>query len=186
MVLTLGIDVGTLHMAATLAEVNPGQTPIIKACTLCRIGSPKDPMEVLIRSLHATIQARADELCPQGLGRVVCEQQLGMAAPKNFALSAVLYSYYTQLAEQRQQHIEVVFCNPRRKFKVLATLKDVPGVSEHSERIKSTRGSKLKALSIEMATALAKHWNAQVFLDKRYSVIKADDLGDSALMATLC
>ena len=186
MVLTLGIDIGIVHLAATLAEVVSGQPPVIKSCSLLRIGSAKDPINLLIQSLHRAMQAKAAELCPAGLQRVVLEQQCGLKASKNFALSAVLFSYYTHLSELRQQHIEVVFCNPRRKFKMLAALQGVPGVSEHSDRIKAAKGTALKALSVEMATALARHWGAEVFLTARYNAIKADDLSDACIMSTLC
>lgn len=186
MVLTLGIDIGILHLAATLANVVEGQPPQVLCCSLLRIGAAKDRIETLIKSLHAVLHSRQQALCPPGLERVVIEQQLGMKAVKNYTLSAILFSYYVDVGTRNNRPIDVAFVNPRAKFKIMSELQGIPGVSEHSARIRDSKGTALKKLAIEMSTALAKHWGSTVFLDKMARVIKQDDVADSFCMATLC
>ena len=183
--LTLSIDVGILHLASTVVDVIPGTIPSVKTCALRSIGCAKDSMQRLIHKLLQTIRDNTDDLCPVDLEKVVIEQQNGCKATKNFALSAVLFAYYTELAYQRNQNIIVQFVNPLNKFKKLQQIQGVPGVSDLTHQIKNTKGTALKRLSVQMATALATHWNCTVFLDKLSSVVKKDDICDSFLQGVL-
>jgi hypothetical protein len=178
----LGFDIGIINFSGCLVTRADNKT---RSAFVLNIGERKDPLEKILTSLASKMNEMRDVFAPPDLIRVVIEQQLGIHATKNFAISAALYMYYADLRLNKPE-LEIVFSNPRRKFTLLSQMEDVPGVSEHYSKIKSTKGPQLKRLSVEMSTALATLVDDRVFLDYMNSSKKKDDISDAWLMATLC
>lgn len=182
--MTLGIDVGIINMAASLADVSPGQPPVVIDCINFRIGSPKDSINDLLKTLVHAIAERADTMEPPGLQRVVIEQQLGRAATKNYALSASLLCYYEALSHRRGGEISVTSVNPRRKFKILSAM-DLRCLDIIRDDLKTARGPALKKLAVKAADLLAEHWQCTVFIENTRDMKKRDDVADSFAYAVL-
>ncbi len=185
MVLTLGIDVGIINLAACLADVSPGEPPRVIDCINFRIGNPKDSINDLLKTLVHSIAQRADTMEPSALRRVVVEQQLGKTATKNYALSAALLCYYESLSFRRGGEISVTSVNPRKKFKLLAQMDDVRCLDIIRDDLRTARGPALKKLAIKAADLLAEHWQCTVFIDKTRNMKKRDDISDSYLYSIL-
>lgn len=173
---TLAFDVGIVNMALCVSENN-----MVRYCDVFLIGKPKDPLNGLINTLLQQLRARQESI--GSVTRIVIEQQLGRAATKNFALSAVLFAYFS---DHFHGVATVEFVSPRKKFKILATLCGVPGISERSEEFKTTRGPGLKKLAVQASKALAEHNNDMYFLSKLALLKKKDDCSDSHLQSLLC
>jgi hypothetical protein len=173
---TLAFDIGISNMALCVAQDNR-----VRFCDVFSIGSPKDPLNILISNLVKELRLREHSI--GHVDAVLIEQQLGRAATKNFALSAVLYSYFRDHFEETTI---VKFVNPRQKFKKLSEMKDVPGIFEREEEFKNTRGPKLKKLAVDASIALATHYKDENYLQKLQTLKKKDDLADSALMSLVC
>jgi hypothetical protein len=172
---TLAFDIGIVNMALCVSEHR-----IVRYCNVFAIGRPKDPLDILIRQLLIALQEQEQAIgC---VAHVRIEQQLGRAATKNFALSAVLFAYFTKHCP----HADVQFVSPRKKFKELAQMQDVPGISERSEEFKATRGPKLKKLAVEASRALAAHVGDDQYLKRLAAQKKKDDMADSHVMSLLC
>lgn len=172
---TIGFDVGIVNMALCVAVDSK-----VKYCEVFRIGQPKDPIALLIHSLISALNRRLDRIGP--IEHVKIEQQCGLKASKNTSLSAALFSYCACTF----MDASVEFVSPRSKFKVLAAMQGVPGITERSEEFKNTRGPALKKLAVQAAKALAEHNGDETFLAMLETSKKCDDLSDSALYALLC
>lgn len=184
--LTLGIDIGIHNFSGCLtssADEN-GVKSTINAFVIS-LGDRKDPIDKILSQLALKTREMNHVFEHPDLGRVVIEQQLGMQATKNYAISAAIYMFYANLQLNRPTLI-VTFANPRRKFTILSKMQNVPGISEHAARIKATKGPQLKRLAIEMASTLATHWHDTIFLEYLASLAKKDDVCDSWLLSTLC
>jgi hypothetical protein len=187
--LTLGIDIGIHNFSGSLVTAEPtpdaqGSKKTI-ASFVISLGDRKDPIDKLLTALTQKIQDMNDVFNHPELGRVIIEQQLGLQATKNYAISSAVYMHYANLRLTRAS-LQIQFSNPRCKFTKLSKIENVPGVTEHSARIRATKGPHLKKLSVEMASALATHWQDAVFLEYLASLPKKDDVCDSWLMAALC
>ena len=172
---TLAFDVGTVNMCLCVAEHGH-----VRHWSLFSIGAKNDPLAKLIEQLLAVLQQQAESI-----GRVQhvrIEQQLGRAATKNFALSAAIFAYCLM----KYPDADTQYVNPRRKFKLLGAMTDVPGISERSEEILNTRGRSLKKLAVELSKALAEHNDDTPYMLQLASLSKKDDLSDCHLMACLC
>jgi hypothetical protein len=176
--IVLAFDIGIVNLAVCVSQGEKGSVPtVLHSRTYC-IGRSTDPMDALIRSLIVTMDNDGDVFYPVGITRVVIEQQLGCSAPKNYALSSVVYALYARAG------IDVRFASPREKFKALAVLARSEPVIAHFDFC-GARGKALKKLSVDAATILADRWGAQVFIDAIANTKKKDDLADSFAMSAL-
>ena len=137
-------------------------------------------MPALIHSLICALNSRLEQIGP--VTRIVIEQQCSLKASKNTSLSAALFSYCVCTFIDAT----VEFVNSRSKFKALAAMQGVPGISERSEEFKSTRGPALKKLAVQAAIALAEHNGDSAFLAQLAVAKKLDDFSDAMLYALLC
>lgn len=177
--LTLALDIGICNFAACLADA-AALPPVVRACVLRRIGSPKDKIHVLIAGLLAVMGAEPAVFAPPGLRRVVIEQQNGRMAPINHALSCVLFGHYASMPG-----VEPEFQHPRRKFTALRASDD-PALAPLREMLAAARGKDLKRAAVAAATALAEARGCEVTLTALREARKRDDLSDCYLMiATL-
>jgi hypothetical protein len=168
----ISFDIGCINFAHCLVDTDP--KPHVVCMGKRNIGDAKSPMCALIDGMHAyldSIPTMHDPHCD----RIVIEQQNGHTAPKNFALSTALYSFFQAKFPGR-----VVFVNPRVKFTRLALM---PEMSEYRDEIVKARGPALKKLSIKCATHLAEVWNCDVARTAIREAIKKDDISDCLLMA---
>jgi hypothetical protein len=182
--LVLGIDVGIINLAACLAEVNAGQPAKVVDCLNLRIGNPKDSINDLIKRLVHAIHEHSATMIPDGLQKVVIEQQLGRVATKNYALSAALLAFYESASLRGGGLLEVTTQNPRNKFKKLSQM-DLPCLDLIRSELITSRGKELKKLSIKAADLVAEAWECQVFIDKTRGMKKRDDVSDALLYAVL-
>jgi hypothetical protein len=184
--LTLGIDIGIHNFSGCLVTTDAvnGTKSTVSAFVIS-LGDRKDPIDKLLTQLSCKIREMSGVFEHPDLARVVIEQQLGLQATKNYAISAAIFMHYADLRISRPA-LQVGFSNPRRKFTVLSKMQDAPGITEHAARIKAAKGPQLKRLSVELATVLATSWQDTVFLDYLNSLAKKDDVCDSWFLGMLC
>jgi hypothetical protein len=169
----LAFDIGSINFAYCLVEMGD-EPPRVVSMGKRTLGASTDCMSVLIDSMQVFVESLS-EVCTPPWERVIIEQQNGRTAPKNFALSTALYSYYQRLAPGR-----VVFVNPRVKFTRLAQRPEMESVRAE---ILDTRGAALKNLTVKCATMLAETWGCPVAAAGIRGAIKKDDVSDALLMA---
>lgn len=172
---TLAFDIGIVNLAVCVSD-----NGLVRYCNVLSIGSPKDPLCSLITQLLEALRDRVELI--GNVRHIRIEQQLGRAATKNFALSAALFTY----TSDHYPHADVAFVSPRKKFKILASMKNIPGISERAFEFKTTRGAALKKLAVEAAIALAQHRQDHYFLEQISQLRKKDDMADAYGLAVLC
>jgi hypothetical protein len=172
----IAFDIGIINFCACLVDHSGGVPKTIK-CEVTKLGERKDPLNTILNAMVATLNSDPDFYF--GADVVLIEQQLGMVATKNFAISSALYAVY----KTRDINSNVKFLNPRKKFTEASTY-DVPGID--GPRIRKTRGPALKKLSVEISGAFSQYWNDEVMKDTLTNHKKKDDVSDCFLMAALC